>query len=104
MVEERIGLIKKYFFTRRFIHAALANTVGPEIQIVKSVVRVETVRCGRSPGAHPKTNGSGDTVRETRRRRSAIRGGRAGHDGTRLFPVEGERSLVRSVRAQRDQT
>lgn len=54
------------------------------------MVRVKTVRRGRSPSAHQKTSEFGNYVRETRRRRPEIRDRYARHDGARLLSVKGE--------------
>jgi len=44
----------------------LANTVGPEVQIVENVVRVKDVRRGGSTGTHKKAGSLGGHVWEVR--------------------------------------
>jgi len=51
---------------------ALANTVGPEIQIFENVVRVEVVRRGGSTGTYQKAGSLGGHVRKARQPGSEV--------------------------------
>jgi len=66
----------------------LANTVGPEIQIVENVVRVKAVRRGGSAGTHQKAGSLGGHIWKVCQPGSKVRS-RHRHHGIGLFSIEG---------------
>lgn len=72
----------------RFI--ALANTVGPKVQGVESVVRVEAVRRGRPASAHQKPSVFGQLLQRSGQTRREIRNHQTYHDESRLFSAKGK--------------